>query len=174
MAGVPYDGGGIASTVAATRGADDVELSALLHTRLAQMWAQGTTTVEIKSGYGLDVETERRLVELASTVTHEVTYLGGHVVPAEFRDNRSAYVDLVAGEMLRACAPRARWIDVFCEPPPRMPSTPTGPAQSCWPAGQAGLLPRVHGNQLAPGPGVQLAVELGAASVDHCTYLSSA
>ncbi len=174
MAGVPYDGGGIASTVAATRGADDGELSASLHTRLAQMWAQGTTTVEIKSGYGLDVETERRLVELASTVTHEVTYLGGHVVPAEFRDNRSAYVDLVAGEMLRACAPRARWIDVFCEP-----ASPhafdADEARTILLAGRsAGLLPRVHGNQLAPGPGVQLAVELGAASVDHCTYLSSA
>ena len=172
MTGQPYDGGGIAVTMAATREASDAELRALITARVDEMRSQGTTTVEIKSGYGLDVEQEARALRLAREVTEETTYLGGHVVPPEARDDRAAYVDLVAGEMLAAAAPYARWVDVFCEP--NSPHAFTGEeARTILQAGRdAGLGLRVHGNQLGPGPGVQLAVELGAASVDHCTFLS--
>lgn len=174
MAGQAYDGGGIGVSVAATRAADDDWLRAALAARVAEMRAQGTTTVEVKSGYGLTVEDEVRALRLAAEVTDEVTYLGAHVVPAEMRDDRAAYVDLVTGEMLSACAPHARWIDVFCEP--ASPHAFTGEeSRAVLEAGRdAGLGLRVHGNQLDHGPGVQLACELGAASVDHCTYLSSA
>lgn len=174
MTGVPYDGGGIATTVAATRAASDEDLSDLLNTRLAEMRRQGTTTVEIKSGYGLDVETEARMLRIASGATDETTYLGGHVVPPEYRSDRAGYVDLVTGQMLTACAPYARWIDVFCEPASAH-AFDADESRAILTAGMdAGLLPRVHGNQLAAGPGVQLAVELGAASVDHCTFLTGA
>lgn len=174
MTGEPYDGGGIATTMAATRAATDAELRALITARVDEMRSQGTTTVEIKSGYGLDVEQEARALRLAREVTEETTFLGGHVVPPEFREDRSAYVALVTGEMLAAAAPYARWIDVFCEP--NSPHAFDGEeARAILLAGRdAGLDLRVHGNQLGHGPGVQLAVELGAASVDHCTYLSEA
>jgi imidazolonepropionase len=172
MTGQPYDGGGIAGTVEATRTATDDQLRALIAARVAEMRAQGTTTVEIKSGYGLSVAEETRALRLAAEVTEETTFLGAHVVPPRWRDRRAAYVDLVCGEMLRSAAPYARWIDVFCEP--ASPYAFDGDeARTVLEAGRAaGLGLRVHGNQLAPGPGVQLAVELGAASVDHCTYLS--
>ncbi len=174
MSGTPYDGGGIATTVAATRAADEDTLRALLRDRLAEMRAQGTGVVEIKSGYGLDVENETRLMRLAREVTDEVTFLGGHVVPLEFRSRRGDYVDLVTGPMLAAAAAYARWVDVFCEP--HSPHAfDADEARTILEAGRAaGLLLRVHGNQLGPGPGVRLAVELGAASVDHCTHLSPA
>ncbi len=172
MAGQPYDGGGIATTVDATRAASSDLLRSLLADRVAEMRAQGTTTVEIKSGYGLDVEQEARLLALAAEVTSETTFLGAHVVPPGVE--RAAYVELVTGEMVQRCAPHARWVDVFCEPA----SPHAFDADESWAvlmAGRAaGLGLRVHGNQLAEGPGVRLAVELGAASVDHCTYLSSA
>jgi imidazolonepropionase len=172
MAGDRYDGGGIAATVAATRTADDGELRALLAGRVRELRNQGTTTVEIKSGYGLDVEQERRILRLAAEVTEETTYLGAHVVPPEV--DRDGYVRLVAGAMLAACAPHARWIDVFCEP-----ASPhafdADESRTVLEAGRAaGLGLRVHGNQLAPGPGVGLAVELRAAAVDHCTHLTAA
>ncbi len=172
MAGRPYDGGGIATTVAATRAAPDDELRTLLAGRIAEMRAQGTTTVEVKSGYGLTVEDEARALRLAREVTTETTFLGAHVVPAGA--TRGAYVDLVTGPMLAACAPHARWIDVFCEP--ASPHAFDGDeARAVLVAGRdAGLGLRVHGNQLGPGPGVRLAVELGAASVDHCTHLTDA
>jgi imidazolonepropionase len=170
MAGQSYDGGGIASTVAATRAATDSMLHELLFARHAEMQRQGTTTVEIKSGYGLDVDQEQRLLRLAREITPETTYLGAHVVPPD--TERGEYVRAVTGDMLDACAPFARWIDVFCEP-----ASPhafdADEAREVLLAGQRkGLGLRVHGNQLAQGPGVQLAVEVGAASVDHCTYLS--
>lgn len=173
MAGERYDGGGIGVTVEATRGASDERLRTALAARVAEMRAQGTTTVEVKSGYGLSVEHEARALQLAAEVTDEVTFLGAHFVPPEMRDDRDAYVDLVTGEMLAACAPHARWIDVFCEP--NSPHAFTGEeSRRVLAAGRdAGLELRVHGNQIDHGPGVQLACELGAASVDHCTYLSS-
>ncbi len=174
MAGIAYDGGGIGVSVAATRAATDDQLRALLRARVAEMRALGTTTVEIKGGYGLTVVDEVRALRLAREVTHETTFLGAHVVPPEARDDRAAYVDLVCGPMLAACAPYARWVDVFCEP--ASPHAFTGDeARRVLMAGRdAGLGLRVHGNQLSAGPGVRLAVELGAASVDHCTYLTAA
>ena len=174
MSGTPYDGGGIATTVEATRAATDDELRELLRARMAEMRAQGTGVVEIKSGYGLDVATETRLLRLAREVTDEVTYLGGHVVPAELGSRRGDYVDLVTGPMLAAAAAYARWVDVFCEP--HSPHAFDGDeSRTILEAGRAaGLGLRVHGNQLGPGPGVTLAVELGAASVDHCTHLTAA
>lgn len=172
MAGRKYEAGGIRSTVSATRGASDHELRARLYGFVDEMLAQGTTTVEIKSGYGLSVESETRLLRLASEVTNEVTFLGAHVVPAEFADRENGaeeYVDLVVGPMLEACAPHAKWIDVFCE----TGAFTVEQSRRVLEAGIAvGLKPRVHASQLGPGEGVQLAIELGAASVDHCTYLS--
>jgi imidazolonepropionase len=174
MSGVPYDGGGIASTVRATREAGEDVLRARLRELVAEMRAQGTTTVEVKSGYGLTAADEARALRLAAEVTAETTFLGAHVVPAEYAGRTDEYVALVTGPMLAACAPHARWVDVFCEP--ASPHAFDGDAsRAVLVAGrEAGLGLRVHGNQLAPGPGVRLAVELGAASVDHCTYLTDA
>ncbi len=170
MAGTPYDGGGIATTVAATRAASDDRLRTLLARRVAEMRAQGTTTVEVKSGYGLDVEQEVRALRLAREVTDETTFLGAHVLPPGA--GRSAYVDLIIGDMLAGCAPYARWVDVFCEPATAH-AFDADESRAVLEAGRAaGLGLRVHGNQLAAGPGVRLAVELGAASVDHCTFLA--
>jgi imidazolonepropionase len=172
MAGERYDGGGIASTVESTRAAGDDQLRRLVAHRVAELRAQGTTTVEIKSGYGLRRADEVRSLRIAGEFTGETTYLGGHVVPPGVA--RADYVADAAGEMLDACAPHARWIDVFCEP-----ASPhafdADEARTILEAGRAkGLGLRVHANQLAPGPGVRLAVELGAASVDHCTHLTDA
>jgi imidazolonepropionase len=174
MTGQPYDGGGIGVTVAATRAASDDELTRLLAARIAELRALGTTTVEIKSGYGLTVADEVRALTIARQFTTEATFLGAHVVPAEYANDRAAYVDLVTGPMLEAAAPYGRWIDVFCEP--HSPHAfDADEARHILKAGAAvGLGLRVHGNQLGPGPGVQLAVELAAASVDHCTYLDDA
>jgi len=170
MAGRQYAAGGIRSTVAATRAATDAELRAGLHRLVAEMVRQGTTTFECKSGYGLTVTDEARSVALAAEVTPEVTYLGAHVVPPEFSGDVAAYVDLVCGTMLDACAPHSRWVDVFCE----RGAFGADEARAVLTAGRSrGLLPRIHANQLGLGPGVQLAVELGAASADHCTFLSS-
>lgn len=128
----------------------------------------GITHLEIKSGYGLDTVTERRCCEIATQFTDDTTFLGAHVVPEEYLDRVDAYVSLVCGEMLEACAPLCRWIDVFCE----RGAFDAEQSRAILEAGRAaGLGLRVHGNQLGPGPGVQLAVEVGAASVDHCTYL---
>jgi imidazolonepropionase len=171
MAGRPYQAGGIRTTVAATRAASDEELAANLARLVAEMRRQGTTTVEIKSGYGLTVRDEARALALARQHTEETTYLGAHVVPAEYADNPAAYVELVTGEMLDACAPYARWIDVFCE----RGAFDADAARAVLTAGmEQGLQARVHANQLGPGPGVQLAGELGAASADHCTFLTDA
>lgn len=171
MAGQEYSAGGIRSTVAATRAAGDEELRMRLAAFVAELHTQGTTTFEVKTGYGLTVHDEERLARLAAEVTDEVTYLGAHVVPAEYADRPEDYVDLVTGTMLDACAPHSRWIDVFCE---RGAFTPAQSRRVLEAGIARGLLPRVHGNQLGPGEGVRLAVEVGAASVDHCTYLSDA
>jgi imidazolonepropionase len=172
MAGLPYDGGGIASTVAATRAASDDVLRERLRGLVAEMRAQGTTTVEVKSGYGLTVDDEARALRLAAEVTPETTFLGAHVVPPGI--DRADYLDLVCGPMLAACAPHARWIDVFCEPGSAH-AFDGDEARAVLTAGRrAGLDLRVHANQLTAGPGVRLAVELGAASADHCTHLTDA
>jgi imidazolonepropionase len=171
MAGLPYRAGGIRTTVAATQEASDEQLRANLARLAREMLRQGTTTLECKSGYGLTVVDERRSVALAGEITSEVTFLGAHVVPPEFEADPAGYVNLVCGPMLAACAPHARWIDVFCE----RGAFGADEARAVLTAGKAaGLIPRVHANQLGPGPGVQVAVEAGAASADHCTYLSDA
>jgi imidazolonepropionase len=170
MAGQPYRAGGIKSTVAATRRATDPELRAGLRRLAAEMLRQGTTTFECKSGYGLTVPDEARSLGLAAEVTPEVTYLGAHIVPPEFDGAADRYVDLVCGPMLAACAPSAKWVDVFCE----RGAFDADQATAVLAAGKAaGLLPRVHANQLGPGPGVRVAVAAGAASADHCTHLTS-
>lgn len=169
MAGRPYAAGGIRTTVAATRAASDDVLDANVRRLLAEMRRQGTTTVEVKSGYGLTVADEARSLAVASRHTAETTYLGAHVVPDG--TTPEAYVDLVTGPMLDACAPYARWVDVFCEDG----AFDVDAARTVLTAGcAAGLGMRVHANQLSYGSGVRLACELGAAAVDHCTYLTDA
>jgi imidazolonepropionase len=171
MSGRPYEAGGIRVTTEATRRASDQDLRELTARRRAEALRAGITHVEIKSGYGLETEAERRLCEIAASFTDDVTFLGAHVVPAEYEGRPDDYVELVRGEMLAACAPYARWIDVFCE----RGAFDAEQSRAVLEAGRdAGLGLRVHGNQLGPGPGAQLAVELGAASVDHCTYLADA
>lgn len=171
MSGGTYTAGGIGSTVEATRAATDDALEAGARRLVTEMLRGGTTTVEIKSGYGLTVADEARSLAVAAQLTTETTYLGAHVVPPEYAARRDDYVALVAGEMLAACAPYARWVDVFCD----RGAFDADEARTVLRAGMAaGLLPRMHGNQLEPGPGAQVAVELGAASVDHCTYLTDA
>ncbi|MEU0951499.1 imidazolonepropionase [Streptomyces niveus] len=171
MSGRPYSAGGIRTTVAATRAATDDELSANVAKYLAEGLRQGTTTQETKSGYGLTVADEARALRVAARHTDEVTYLGAHIVAPELADDPAAYVALVTGDMLDACAPYARWVDVFCE----KGAFDGDQARAILTAGTAkGLVPRVHANQLSYGPGVQLAVELDAASADHCTHLTDA
>tara|TARA_Y100000310_G_scaffold259878_1_gene268697 strand:- start:576 stop:1544 length:969 start_codon:yes stop_codon:yes gene_type:complete len=171
MAGRPYDGGGIRVTTAATRSASDEDLRVLAAARMAELARAGTTTVEVKSGYGLNVDDEARTLRLAAEFTDETTFLGAHLLPAEYSDRADEYVDLVCGPMLEACAPHARWIDAFCEEG----AFDADQCRAVLDAGRAaGLGLRLHGNQLGHGPGVQLAVETGCASVDHCTYLSDA
>lgn len=166
MTGTPYDGGGIRTTVAATRAASDEQLEANLLRLLAEMRRQGTTTVEVKSGYGLTVADEARSLAIARRHTDETTFLGAHVVPAGA--DPAAYVDLVTGPMLAACAPHARWVDAFCE----RGAFDVDQARAVLVAGAgAGLRGRLHANQLGPGPGVRLACELGLVAVDHCTHL---
>lgn len=167
MSGQPYDGGGIATTVGATRRASSDELATNLERLAGELARGGVTTFETKSGYGLDVEHERRSLEIGGRFTPETTFLGAHVVPVEYRDARDDYIRLVAGDMLSACRPHARWIDVFCD----RGAFDVDEARFILTAGaRAGLTPRLHASQLGPGDGIQLGVELRAASVDHCTY----
>ncbi len=169
MTGAPYEAGGIRSTVRATRAASDEALSANASRLVAEMRRQGTTTVEIKSGYGLTVADEARSLRIARTFTSETTYLGAHVVPPQA--DPAAYVELVTGPMLTAAAPHATWIDAFCE----RGAFDADQARTVLQAGRAAGLPgRLHANQLTQGPGVQLACELGLVAVDHCTFLSDA
>ncbi|MGQ0629789.1 MAG: imidazolonepropionase [Sporichthyaceae bacterium] len=171
MAGRPYDGGGITSTVTATRAAPDDVLLERTAARLAELHACGVTTVEIKSGYGLSVTDEARSLLIARQFTAETTFLGAHVVPPEYAADRTGYLDLVTGPMLAVSAPHARWIDVFCD---RGAFDAEEARVVCAAGRAAGLVPRLHANQLTHGPGVQVGVEMGAASVDHCTHLDAA
>ncbi len=171
MEGRTYSAGGIATTVDATRRAPDDVLTANVARLNAEMARQGTTTVEIKSGYGLTVLDEARALAIAQEFTEETTYLGAHVVPPEFAHDPAGYVDLVTGPMLDAARPHARWIDVFCD----RGAFDADQARTILRSGMtAGLLPRIHANQLGEGPGVQVACEEGAASADHCTHLTAA
>ncbi len=171
MAGEPYDGGGIRVTTDATRAASTHELDRLVRRRLVEAHRAGTTTIEIKSGYGLNVADERRSLEVARSHTSDTTFLGAHLLPSEYAGRADDYIHLVCNEMLAQAAPHSAWVDAFCE-------TGAFDADQCravLDAGRAaGLGLRLHGNQLGHGPGVQLAVECGCASVDHCTYLTDA
>jgi imidazolonepropionase len=171
MAGRPYEAGGIRQSVEATRAAPDGRLRSLAAARRAEARRAGITTVEIKSGYGLSVDHEVRCLRLAGELTAETTFLGAHVVPPEFEGRADDYVDLVCGDMLAAAAPHARWVDAFCE----AGAFDADQCRAVLEAGRAaGLGLRLHANQLGQGPGVQLAVETGCASADHCTFLSGA
>jgi imidazolonepropionase len=169
MAGVPYSAGGIKVTTAATRSASDDQLRNVARGLIKEMHESGTTTVEIKSGYGLDVATEERSVRIASELTDEVTFLGAHVVAPEFSSDSDAYVDLVTGEMLNACAPHSNWIDVFCD----RGAFTTAQSRRILEAGiKKGLQPRIHLHQLEQGDGIAMAIELDCASADHLTHLA--
>lgn len=169
MQGQPYTAGGIKTTVAATRAATDAELEANLARLITEMHASGITTFETKSGYGLDVETEERLLAIAAKHTSETTFLGAHVVPQEFAASSDEYVELVKNQMLASAAPHAKWIDVFCD----RGAFNVEQSREILQAGiAAGLAPRIHANQLENIGAIQLAVELDCASADHCTHLN--
>lgn len=169
MSGTKYASGGIRTTVEATRSASFEELTSLTKSIIDRSFNSGTTTIEIKSGYGLDIETEVKILKVAKQFTNETTFLGAHVLPNEFSENRRAYVDLVKREMLNACAPFAKWIDVFCDES----AFSVDEAREILVAGiSKGLHGRIHGNQIADSGGADLAAELQLASVDHCTHVS--
>jgi len=169
MAGEPYTGGGIATTVAATRAATDEDLRQGAERRLAEMHASGTTTIETKSGYGLEVDTETRIMRIGRSLTRETTFLGAHVVPPEYADDRESYVALVCGPMLDSCRKYMRWIDVFCD----RGAFDADETRAVLRAGaEAGVLLRMHGNQLEHGPGARIAAEFAVSSIDHCTHLT--
>ncbi|WP_280480473.1 imidazolonepropionase, partial [Nocardia cyriacigeorgica] len=171
MSGQKYAAGGIRTTIAATRAATDEQLGANVRRLLDESLRAGSTTVECKSGYGQTVADELRSVQVAGRHTDEVTLLAAHVPPPEYAGRADDYVAMVVAEMIPKCAPHAKWIDVFCE----QGAFDRDQAHTVLTAGIAhGLIPRVHGNQLRQGPGVQLAVELGAASVDHVTHVNAA
>ncbi|HEX6870817.1 MAG TPA: imidazolonepropionase [Micromonosporaceae bacterium] len=171
MAGEPYTGGGIRTTVAATRSASDAELRSNVSRLVTEALRQGTTTIEIKSGYGLAVADEARSLRIAAEFTDETTFLGAHVVPAEYADRPDDYIALICGDMMASAAHYAQWVDVFCE----RGAFDVDQSRAILTAGiGAGLRPRIHANQLSRTGAVQLAVELDAASADHCTHLSEA
>lgn len=168
MAGEAYAAGGIGVTVGATRAASDDELRANLDRLVGELHRGGTTAFETKTGYGLTVNDEMRSARIAAERADAVTFLGAHLVPEEHRGSPDAYLDLVTGPMLEAVAPLVDAIDVFCE----RGAFDEAQSRRVLEAGRdAGLALRVHGNQLGPGPGVRLAVELGARSVDHVAFL---
>ena len=172
MAGAPYRAGGMRVTIEATRAVDDQTLLRTARRHRAEMLLGGTTCAETKTGYGLTVHDERRAAATARAAGfEEITYLGAHVVPAEYAKDPDGYIDLVCGPMLDAVAGDVGWVDVFCEDG----AFDEAQSRRVLAAGQRkGLGLRLHGNQLGPGPGVRIAVDLGAASVDHCTHLTPA
>jgi imidazolonepropionase len=171
MAGRPYRPGGILDTVAATRQASASDLKSHARRLIEEALTQGTTTVEIKTGYGLTADHEAVHLRIARALTAEATFLGAHLVPPEFAADRDGYVRLLTENMIPAAAGTARWCDVFCE----KGAFDADESRAVLQAGRrAGLGLRVHANQLGPGDGVTLACELGAASADHCTHLTPA
>jgi imidazolonepropionase len=183
-AGVSYEelarqGRGILSTVRATRAASDDELADLAYTRLRSFAAHGTTTVEGKTGYGLDTANETRCLALMNALAEKPalpavvpTFLGAHTIPPEFRssqDDRARYVDLVVQEMLPAFTGKARFCDVFCE---ATAFTVEETRRILERARELGYLLKLHANQLGPSGGARLAAELGATSADHLDFAS--
>ena len=171
MQGQLYAAGGINYTVEQTRSASSDQLRANAAALVIEGLTAGTTTVEIKSGYGLTIADEVRSLQIAREFTEETTFLGAHVVPTEFKSAPEDYVAMVCGPMLEAIAPYAKWIDVFCD---RGAFTPAQTRQILAAGISNGLLPRLHANQLEPGEGIKVGVELGAASVDHISHYSEA
>ena len=170
MKGESYSAGGIATTVAATRSATDDELLSNATRLVHEGLHSGTTTVEIKSGYGLTVKDETRSLHIAKQLTDETTFLGAHVVPSEYKGKADEYVDLICEQMITQVRPYAKWIDVFCD----KGAFTTEQARKILKAGvAAGLKPRLHANQLQQGDGIALGVEVGAASVDHVSHFNS-
>jgi imidazolonepropionase len=170
MKGESYSAGGIATTVAATRCATDDELLSNATRLVHEGLHSGTTTVEIKSGYGLTVKDEVRSLQIAKQLTNETTFLGAHVVPSEYKGKADEYVDLICEQMITQVKPYAKWIDVFCD----KGAFTTEQARKILKAGvAAGLKPRLHANQLQQGDGIALGVEVGAASVDHISHFNS-
>ncbi|HNA98165.1 MAG TPA: imidazolonepropionase [Marmoricola sp.] len=168
MAGEPYQAGGIGVTMSATRAASDQQLRDLIAARVRGAVQGGTTCLEVKTGYGLSVAEEERAARLAAEVTDEVTFLGAHLTPPGI--STDDYVDLVCGPMLHAVQPHVKWADVFCETGAFDVDQSRAVLAACR---EAGLGLRVHGNQLGHSGGVRLAVEMGAASVDHCNFLDA-
>jgi len=167
MAGSDYAAGGIAVTMEATRSAGAQRLEQLLVERIYAGPAGGTTTFETKTGYGLNTESELEAAQVAALHADDVTFLGAHLVPPGA--DAEEYVSEVVGPMLEQVSPHVSWIDVFCE---RGAFNEEQSRRVLEAGKKAGLGLRVHGNQLGDGPGVQLAVALGAASVDHVNYLT--
>jgi imidazolonepropionase len=169
MAGGEYHPGGILDTVAATRSASDEELESAARRLVQLALSSGTTTVEIKTGYGLDAAHEARHIAIACRLTEEATLLGAHLIPAEYAADRAGYVQLVCDTMIPAASGTARWCDVFCE----RGAFDVEESRAVLDAARShGLGLRVHANQLGPSGGVELACEAGAASADHCTHLT--
>ena len=170
MKGESYTAGGIATTVAATRSATDDELLSNATRLVHEGLHSGTTTVEIKSGYGLTVKDEVRSLHIAKQLTEETTFLGAHVVPSEYKGKADEYVDLICEQMITQVKAHAKWIDVFCD----KGAFTTDQARKILKAGvAAGLKPRLHANQLEQGDGIALGVEVGAASVDHISHFNN-
>ena len=170
MKGESYTAGGIATTVAATRSATDDELLSNATRLVHEGLHSGTTTVEIKSGYGLTVKDEVRSLHIAKQLTNETTFLGAHVVPSEYKGKADEYVDLICEQMITQVKAHAKWIDVFCD----KGAFTTDQARKILKAGvAAGLKPRLHANQLEQGDGIALGVEVGAASVDHISHFNN-
>jgi imidazolonepropionase len=169
-------GGGIVATVAATRAASEEELVRQTRPRLDEMLACGTTTCEVKSGYGLDLETELRLLRAAKRLdaSHPIdivaTFMGAHEVPVEYRARRQAYVDLVVDEMIPAVAEArlADWCDVFCE---TGVFTPEESLRILEAGLRAGLAARIHADELGPSGGSRVAAQVGARSADHLIFV---
>ena len=171
-------GGGIVATVSATRAASEAALAEATGARLDEMLANGTTTCEIKSGYGLTTESELKLLRVIGDVGHRhaisvvPTVMGAHEVPLEYRDRRAQYVELVVEEMIPAVARQnvARWCDVFCEEGVFTPSESTRILRAGL---AAGLSARIHADELGSTGGAQVAAAVGARSADHLIFASS-
>lgn len=168
-------GGGIQSTVRATREASDTALAAVAARRLRQWLAEGVSVIEIKSGYGLDIASELKLLRVArllgEQITVKTTFLGAHAVPEEYRGRADDYVALVCGEMLPAAAPLADAVDAFCE---GFAFSVTQTARVFSAAKALGLRVKLHADQFSASGGAQLAAQFGALSADHLEYTNEA
>lgn len=175
-AAIAAAGGGIVSTVEDTRRASEAELVETAHARLSEMLAAGSTTCEVKSGYGLTTEAEIKMLRAIDTLRRRhamaivPTFMGAHEIPIEFRGNRSRYVDLVIGEMIPevARAGLAEWCDVFCE---TGVFTPEESRRILEAGAAAGLKPRIHADELGSSGGSRVAADVGARSADHLVHV---